>query len=146
MQDLVFRSRIDVLIGLALLGAPIACGFSVGVDFVHELRAAQTSYATLGLYAGVLALGAVFPLWVLVSTRYVLRSDRLDVHSGPLHWRIALREIERALPSHAAWSSPALSLERIRIDYGRGRSIMISPRDRAMFLRELDARRAVLAR
>jgi hypothetical protein len=39
-------------------------------------------------------------------------------------------------------TSPAFSLDRLRIEYGRGRWIMISPRDKDGFLRELEVRRS----
>jgi hypothetical protein len=38
-------------------------------------------------------------------------------------------------------SSPACSLGRLRIEYGRSRSILISPKNREDFLRELEAHR-----
>ncbi|HCS65703.1 MAG TPA: hypothetical protein DIW64_17495 [Cellvibrio sp.] len=36
---------------------------------------------------------------------------------------------------------PALSLDRLEIDYGRGQSIMISPKQKSKFLQHLAARR-----
>ncbi len=38
--------------------------------------------------------------------------------------------------------SPALSLDRLRIEYDRGRSLMISPLEQAKFLRDFSARYA----
>jgi hypothetical protein len=38
--------------------------------------------------------------------------------------------------------APALSLDRLRIDYGDGRSLMISPADKQGFLCDFAARRA----
>jgi hypothetical protein len=38
-------------------------------------------------------------------------------------------------------SSPAMSLDRLRIEYGQGKAIMISPEPRAEFLRQLEHRR-----
>jgi hypothetical protein len=37
-------------------------------------------------------------------------------------------------------SSPALSLDRLKIDYSDARSIMISPEDRERFLADLKSR------
>ena len=34
-------------------------------------------------------------------------------------------------------SGPALSLDRLRIDYGRGRSLLVSPKERERFVSEL---------
>jgi hypothetical protein len=39
-------------------------------------------------------------------------------------------------------TGPALSLDRLRIEYGSGRALMISPAEKQRFLRDLAARRA----
>ena len=50
-------------------------------------------------------------------------------------------------PTRNPLSSPALSLDRLRIDYGSGRSIMVSPEDKDKFIGDIeDARRSVAAR
>jgi hypothetical protein len=53
-----------------------------------------------------------------------------------------MRDIRTVTPTRNPLSSPALSLDRLRIDYGRGRRIMVSPRDPGAFLRELRRRGA----
>jgi hypothetical protein len=45
------------------------------------------------------------------------------------------------VPTRNPLSSPALSLDRLRIEYGQGRAIMISPADKGPFLRALEERR-----
>lgn len=58
----------------------------------------------------------------------------------PLHVaRVPLREIRLVRSTRNPLSSPALSLDRLRIEYGR-RAIMISPDDKARFLEELQKR------
>lgn len=141
MRDLVYRSQVDAWIALVILGAALLCGFDVGSEFVREWASPHRSTGVLTLFTGILALGVAFPIWVLVSTRYVLSRDRLDVHCGPFRWRIALRDITRVEPSRSTLSGPALSLDRLRIDYGGARSIVISPRERETFVRVLEERR-----
>lgn len=69
----------------------------------------------------------------------------LLVRSGLLRYRIPLEEISEVRPSTEAWSSPAWSLDRLKVVYptrsGFHRSLLISRRDRDGFLDEL-ARRA----
>jgi len=62
----------------------------------------------------------------------------LLVRSGPFRWRVPIADIVRITPTTNALSSPALSLDRLRIEYGRGSAIMISPRDKDQFLRDLE--------
>ena len=100
--------------------------------------------APVGLRAGlsaVLSVSAIFVLWILYSTRYSFERDALIVRSGPLHWRVALDSIEEVVPTRNPLSSPACSLDRLRIRCGGSRmGIMISPESKAAFLRDLVAR------
>ena len=75
---------------------------------------------------------------------YTLEGRNLIVRSGPFRWTIDVDEItgvEKASGFMMARSSPALSLDRLRIEYGRGASVMVSPRDRAGFMRAIEAAR-----
>lgn len=102
---------------------------------------AQDGPLPLALIAPILLLGAGLPVWVLVGTHYTFVDDHLVVHSGPFRWRIALREVRAVAPTRSPLASPALSLDRLRIEYGAGRSVMVSPVDKEAFLRELERRR-----
>jgi hypothetical protein len=46
--------------------------------------------------------------------------------------------IARIVPSNSLESAPALSLTRLRIDYGVGKSILVSPADQQAFLRAIE--------
>jgi hypothetical protein len=100
--------------------------------------------APLGLRAGltaVLCFSAVFVVWILYSTRYSFERDALVVRSGPFRWRVELDSIDEVVATRNALSSPACSLDRLRIRYGGSRmGIMISPENKAAFLRDLVAR------
>lgn len=88
--------------------------------------------------AGLTALVAVgLPLWLLASTYYLVNVGSLEVRSGPFRWSIPLNEITEVRKSRSALSSPALSLDRMEVKYGRGRSILLSPRDSRGFLKAI---------
>lgn len=93
----------------------------------------------------IVVTGVGMPLWILCWTRYTLGAGELLVRSGPFRWRIAVVDIERVLPVSSAISSPALSLDRLRIDYDGGKSLMISPRNKQQFLDEIEAARRAAA-
>jgi hypothetical protein len=61
----------------------------------------------------------------------------LVVRSGPFKWCIPIADITSITPTSNPLSSPALSLDRLRIEYGRGHLLMISPRDKEQFVRDL---------
>lgn len=59
-------------------------------------------------------------------------------------WQVPIAGITGITPTSNPLSSPALSLDRLRIDYGRGKSLMISPKNKEQFIRDLEARRRAL--
>ena len=56
-----------------------------------------------------------------------------------MRYKVPLAEVTAVRSTRNPLSSPALSLDRLEITYGR-RRIMISPEDKARFLKELEAR------
>jgi hypothetical protein len=89
----------------------------------------------------VLALAGTFgfTIWVVYGTRYGFSRDRLVIRSGPFKWRVPLSDIDSVRPSRNPLSSPATSLDRLHVRYGK-RSVLISPEDKPGFLRALVAR------
>ena len=118
---MVFKSAIDgwyyammvvtaVVLTVALIGV-LKSGAMVGVVII--------------LLAAVLSIG--LPLWLMVTTDYTVRTDVLDVKSGPFRWRIPRSEIHSIQPSRSLLSAPALSLNRLEIQYGQSKTILVSP-------------------
>lgn len=86
-------------------------------------------------------LAPILLVWALSwPTTYTLTESELVVRSGLIRWRIALSDITGCRPTRSPLSSPAWSLDRLRIDYGRGKWIMISPSYRDRFVADLEAR------
>jgi hypothetical protein len=135
----VYTSKNDAWL-IALL---LVVGIVVIASLVPVLRAAPNIRAILTVIALPLAAVA-FVLWVLLTTRYTLSDSQLLVRSGPLRWNIPLSEITAITPTHNPISSPAGSLDRLRIEYGNGRSLMISPKNKKAFLADVKQRQAAL--
>ena len=126
----VHRSKIDAWFVVVMV---IAAVFTLLVT----LRTASPGPFTALALGGAAALSA----WIALSTRYTLDESFLTVRCGPFCWRIPLQDIHRITPSRNPISSPALSLDRLRIEYGEARSLLISPRHSERFIRELNALR-----
>ncbi len=127
----VYRSKIDVWLIVVL-------AVSIVVSLITALTILLVrSPAAWAVAAFTAIIGAGLPLWLLLSTHYTLGHGQLVVRSGPLKWRIPVAEITSITPTSNLLSSPALSLDRLRIDYGRGKSVMISPRDKEQFVRDI---------
>ena len=52
---------------------------------------------------------------------------------------IELADITYIMPTRSMTSAPALSLDRLKIEY-RNKEVLISPKDRASFYQEIQAR------
>ncbi len=126
MQTLMqsFPSKIDLWLLLVLLLTILVCLWAA----FDSARNGNLPTAAL-----VLILGAGLPLWLLMTTRYLVGEGQLIVKSGPFNWQIVLTAIDRVEPSRNPMSSPALSLDRLAIHYNNGRQILVSPRDQQGF-------------
>ena len=126
-----FASKVDAWLAAVLLGSAL----SVAVAVATAWRSPSTAMAALLIMT--LAVGTGLPLWLLAATRYRVEGDELLIRSGPMRWRIAVDDIRSIEPTRNWLSSPALSLDRLRIHYGRAGQVMVSPRDKEAFVQAL---------
>jgi len=64
--------------------------------------------------------------------------DALIIHGGLFKKTILLSSILSVTETRNPLSSPAFSLDRLAIKFGEGKTILISPKDKAGFLRDLN--------
>lgn len=131
-MDLYFPSKRDAWLG-ALLAAVVL------------LQAVPLAGAILGGRAA--SVPVIIPIavtgfigWVWFTTGYTLAADALRIRSGPFRWTVPYRDITAVRPTHNPLSSPALSLDRLRVEYGRNRAVLVSPADRQGFCAALRQR------
>ena len=129
-----FSSRIDFWLWAVLVFTLGAGAFALWSAGLRGSAAAVTTTLV------ACALAPALLLWLAWATHYELVEHDLLVRSGPFRWRVPLAQIRSVVPSRSVVSAPALSLDRLRIDYGRASSILISPRDKLRFLSELQRR------
>ena len=127
-----FVSKRDAWLVVVLWAASLL-DFGVATWLLLGPRGAPAVVAPLLLAAGL------FQLHVLYTTDYTLDGDALRIRAAFFRWRVQLGAIDSVEPARNPLSSPACSLDRLRIDYGAKR-IMISPLDKAGFVRALAAR------
>lgn len=137
MTEQVYHSKVDGWLKAVLLLSALSCAIAV---FAPGLAGAPL--LTLAV-SPLLVLGVGLPVWLLKSTYYVVGERELKVRCGPFKWDVPLAEIRGVVRTRSALASPALSLDRISIDYGQGRSIMLSPENQAAFIEELRRRAEV---
>ena len=127
-----FPSRVDAWLAALLLTSVLLVLAAVVGGWPRQ--AAPTEAVLL---VATLAVGAGLPLWVLAATGYRVDAASLAIRSGPFRWRIPLRDIRRVEPSRSWLSSPALSVDRLRIRHGRSGQVLVSPKDRQAFVQAL---------
>jgi len=131
---MIYQSKVDWWIALILIFLPCCLGF--------VSMALLLSGETLGGLINLAALGVVLMVYVfaLFPLRYETSSDVLVICSGWGKRRVPYVDIRNVRPSRSPLSSPALSLDRLRIDCGKTFPLYISPDDKRAFLRDLAAR------
>jgi hypothetical protein len=127
-----FVSKRDGWLVAVLWGASLV-DFAVAAWLLAGPRGEPAFVAPLLVAAGL------FQLHALYGTHYTFEGDTLVVRASFFRWRIPVAAIESVEPTRNPLSSPACSLDRLLLRWS-GRSLMISPDDRAGFLRALLAR------
>jgi hypothetical protein len=133
----VYRSKIDTWIAVVFGFAALAS--VAGAVTTVSVAPAAVAWPIALL---VVAVGGGLPAWLLTTTDYRIDGGTLFVRSGPVRLRVPIREITRITTTNNPLSSPALSLDRLRIEYGRGQSVMISPSNKEAFVRDVEAARS----
>jgi|SRR5690625_652245 len=129
----IYRSKIDAWLVIVLV---VSMGIMLASVSTVLLSSPEQGRVVV-LVSLVLAVG--LPAWVFMSTRYVVSRRQLRVQCGPFRWKIPVADIVRITPSNSPLASPALSLDRLRIEYGSGKSLLVSPRLASDFIRDLEA-------
>jgi membrane protein YdbS with pleckstrin-like domain len=127
-----FKSKIDRWL-LILLVAIIV--FEIIVMMLAALQADNVRDSAALIFAA-LAVGTLIA-WLVLGTHYAVDKDSLRITAGPFRWNVRLDEIRAVEATRNPLSSPALSLDRLMIHYGNGRRIMVSPADKAGFLKAI---------
>ena len=120
----VYKSKIDWWFGLVLV-------YPIFVSIKSMLE---------GEWIGLLGLGVVVGLILVFSktTRYIINENQLIVKSTWIvNERIDISKIAKIEKSNSVLSSPALSLDRLRIRYNKYDEILISPKEKKEFTDEL---------
>ncbi|WP_296208896.1 PH domain-containing protein [Psychrobacter sp. UBA3480] len=136
MPDIIFVSKVDFWLALLLWGLSL---FTVSVPLWQWKRDAHKSLIQTILMTVILIPFAALMLIPFFSTKYTLTNDQLQVDSGFSVQNIELTDITYIMPTQSMSSAPALSLDRIKIEY-RNKEVLISPKDRASFYQEIRAR------
>ncbi|MPS61073.1 MULTISPECIES: PH domain-containing protein [Acinetobacter] len=129
-----FRSKIDWWLLLIFVVITANIIFKIYQEVHHS--SIGTNFSHLMIYSLVILV-----IWLPVfNTYYVVENNTLIIKSLVFRWKININDITQIEPTHNPLSSPALSLDRLKISYMKNERIakvMISPKDKEGFLNTL---------
>jgi Bacterial PH domain len=130
----IYRSKVDGKIAFII-------GLSLVVLVVAGVTVPDQRHGTALALQAVFLLCLALCVWTLLGTYYVIDATVLVAHSGPFHWTVPLREIRSVRSTRDVRSGPALSFDRLRIEFGNPpRVLLVSPRHKDEFLADLVSR------
>ena len=127
-----FKSKVDSWILILMIVAIVAQIFGIGTA---ALQAGDPLATTALILFGIAISGLL--VWLLIGTYYSVDRGLLKIVSGPFRWKVPVDQITSVKTSRSPLSSPALSLDRIMIRYGKRRRILVSPADKDGFLKAI---------
>lgn len=132
-----FRSKIDWW--LLLIFIVITANIIMKIYEANHHYSLASNFPHLIIYSLI-----IFVIWLpIFNTYYVVENDTLIIKSLVFRWKINIKDITQIQPTHNPLSSPALSLDRLKIYYmknGEVVSVMISPKDKEGFFQAINKR------
>jgi hypothetical protein len=130
-----FKSRKSVRFGsvLILVSAIIVILF-ICLPIISEKPIDQIGLIS-GIIITILVIG--FFVWIWTTTFYAIDKKSLIIKSGPFHWQILIQDIKIIrLNQNTAGGiiKPTLSWKCIEIEYGKHKTISISPTNQDRFI------------
>ncbi len=129
-----FSSKVDWWLAVIMASVPLISAGTVVIGLVAGDNGAAVSAGVTLTLVVALYVGVAWPVAYEVGER------ELIVQFGLVRSRIPLDRITRVSPSRNPLASPALSLDRIRVDRRSGGFVLVSPADRAGFAAAILAR------
>ena len=127
----MFRSKVDWWFILILVAIP---GSTIAYEWIK--RGAGTPPTAFWIALAVLG----FIVVALIPIRYVIEGRTVSIKCGFIGWEygsFSVDDVQSVRPTHNPLSSPALSLDRLRVDVGFFGPFLISPKDKSGFLQAI---------
>lgn len=131
-----FRSRVDGWLRVVFIVVLVT---DAGAFLAVSL--ADPSIAWTAVIAAAPSALLIGSIWAF--TLYRFEAETLRIRSGPFGWRVPLGAVTRVTRTRSAASAPALSLNRLVIEWseeGRKRTVVVSPEAEQAFIDELRRR------
>ncbi len=122
----IYKSKISY----GLLGILLTVFSSVTILLLNEEKAWYLVIFFVCLFA--------FIVQMFVSTKYIIDGTTLKIRSGFLYrLDLDIQQIKKIEETNSPLSSPAASFDRIEILYNKFDSVIISPKDKHLFIEDI---------
>lgn len=126
-----FKSKVDRWLLYLLIAVMVFEVIVMSIAAMQTSDPRESTFLILAALAIVALLGSM-----LIGTHYTVDGGTLRIACGPFRWKVPIDAIESVEATRNPLSSPALSLDRLLIRYGK-RRVMVSPADKAGFLKAI---------
>lgn len=133
-----YRSKVDFIPVLLLL-LTVFLVDTAAMGFAVPVMASVDNLAPYALFL-VASFIPILLAFAAIPVRYHVGPREIVVQSGVMRWTIPLGDLHRATVMRGIRPAPALSIERIRLDYQKGdrvRALYVSPVEQRAFLAAL---------
>ncbi len=120
-----FKSKVDLSLAAILLGSVVICFFPIFIE----------GGLIIGCLIGTPMAIFIYLLWV--NTKYYIRDQHVVIKGIFKDTLIPIASITSVRNTRNPQSAPALSMDRLEINYGKFDFALISPLEKERFLEEL---------
>lgn len=134
-DKMVFISRKDIWMGIVIWALIVAF-----IWVFYQSIFVQTNIS--GMIVMVVMICFLGTIWF--NTRYKIENDKLKISYGLIKTVIDIQEMKLIRNTTNPFVAPSLSVHRIEINYGKYKTIQISPKNIEVFVQELQKRNPLI--
>ena len=73
-------------------------------------------------------------MWIWFGTNYRIKEETIKIKNGPFKWSVKIQDIEKISKRRSLLATPALSVDRLVLHYGKYGEMSISPKAESEFI------------
>lgn len=137
---MTFKSKVDAWLIIVIVAALLSPIVVVLINPNVPRHPAMGNGTLFGIVLVSMLVPGGLIAWLFTTTDYTVTVTELVVRSGPISQRVPLGSITKLVKTRSILSAPALSLDRIEVQYGKHGTLVISPDDKEGFVGAIKAR------
>lgn len=124
--EILFASKKDTFYSLIVWGTVIFAFLVIILSFSLNIIAVLSS--VLGL------LGIVLLFWLWFGTNYRVEKEHIQIKYGPFKKKVTIQDINSISKRKSILATPALSIDRLVLKYGKYDEMLLSPKNEKKFI------------